>query len=155
MTVRREQPQLSADWIRASVPYQTPELMERFLDGMRRPGWTSRPPLPSAARFRPNHPRSDDGDPCAGTGGGALSRIFEFSELTPMAGPNPQIAPFRPRAGRDRGDRVPAGRTGWRGSDKIADVAEAVIDAVVNISTSQTVAAGGSPSRRRRDRARA
>src|SRR5687767_6008979 len=31
-----------------------------------------------------------------------------------------------------------------RGTDNIADVAEAVIDAVVNISTSQTVAAGGS-----------
>src|ERR1043165_853698 len=30
-----------------------------------------------------------------------------------------------------------------RGPDKIADVAEAVIDAVVNISTSQTVTAGG------------
>ena len=29
--IRREQPQLSIDWIRASVPYQTPELMERFL----------------------------------------------------------------------------------------------------------------------------
>lgn len=37
-TVRREQPQLSIDWIRASVPYQTPELMERFLDGMRKAG---------------------------------------------------------------------------------------------------------------------
>ena len=37
-TVRREQPQLSLDWIRASVPYQTPELMERFLDGMRKAG---------------------------------------------------------------------------------------------------------------------
>src|SRR5436190_11383309 len=34
-----------------------------------------------------------------------------------------------------------------RGPDKIADVAEAVIDAVVNISTSQTVAAGGSSPR--------
>ena len=34
-----------------------------------------------------------------------------------------------------------------RGPDKIADVAEAVIDAVVNISTSQTVNAAG-PSRR-------
>ncbi len=33
-----------------------------------------------------------------------------------------------------------------RGPDRIADVAEAVIDAVVNISTSQKVAAGG-PSR--------
>jgi len=36
--VRREQPQLSADWIRASVPYQTSELIERFLDGMRKAG---------------------------------------------------------------------------------------------------------------------
>jgi len=36
--VRSEQPQLSIDWIRASVPYQTPELMERFLDGMRKAG---------------------------------------------------------------------------------------------------------------------
>src|SRR3954449_5339016 len=34
-----------------------------------------------------------------------------------------------------------------RGPDKIADVAEAVIDAVVNISTSQTVTAGGASSR--------
>jgi tetratricopeptide (TPR) repeat protein len=37
-TVRREQPQLSIDWIRASVPYQTPQLMEQFLDGMREAG---------------------------------------------------------------------------------------------------------------------
>ena len=37
-TVRREQPQLSLDWIRANVPYQTPELIERFLDGMRKAG---------------------------------------------------------------------------------------------------------------------
>jgi TolB-like protein len=36
--IRREQPQLSIDWIRASVPYQTPQLMERFLDGMRKAG---------------------------------------------------------------------------------------------------------------------
>jgi Flp pilus assembly protein TadD len=36
--LRREQPELSIDWIRASVPYQTPELMERFLDGMRKAG---------------------------------------------------------------------------------------------------------------------
>jgi len=35
-----------------------------------------------------------------------------------------------------------------RGPDKIADVAENVIDAVVNISTSQTVAAGGGRSQR-------
>jgi TolB-like protein/Flp pilus assembly protein TadD len=37
-TIRLEQPQLSIDWIRASVPYQTSELMERFLDGMRKAG---------------------------------------------------------------------------------------------------------------------
>jgi TolB-like protein/Tfp pilus assembly protein PilF len=36
--VRREQPQLTLDWIKASVPYQTPQLMERFLDGMRKAG---------------------------------------------------------------------------------------------------------------------
>jgi TolB-like protein/tetratricopeptide (TPR) repeat protein len=38
--VRSEQPQLSIDWIRATVPYQTPQLMERFLDGMRKAGLT-------------------------------------------------------------------------------------------------------------------
>ena len=37
-TVRAEQPQLSLGWIRANVPYQTPELMERFLEGMRMAG---------------------------------------------------------------------------------------------------------------------
>jgi tetratricopeptide (TPR) repeat protein len=37
-TVVREQPQLSTDWIRASVPYQTPQLLERFLEGMRKAG---------------------------------------------------------------------------------------------------------------------
>ena len=37
-TMRREQPELSLDWIKASVPYQTPELMERFLEGMRKAG---------------------------------------------------------------------------------------------------------------------
>ncbi|HEX2113136.1 MAG TPA: tetratricopeptide repeat protein [Alphaproteobacteria bacterium] len=37
-TVRREQPQLSIDWIRASVPYQSPHLMEHFLEGMRTAG---------------------------------------------------------------------------------------------------------------------
>jgi TolB-like protein len=36
--VRREQPQLSIEWIKASVPYQTAELMERFLQGMRKAG---------------------------------------------------------------------------------------------------------------------
>jgi TolB-like protein/cytochrome c-type biogenesis protein CcmH/NrfG len=37
-TLIQEQPQLSVDWIRASVPYQTPQLMERFLEGMRKAG---------------------------------------------------------------------------------------------------------------------
>ena len=36
--MRAEQPQLSARWVRLNVPYQTPELMERFLDGLRRAG---------------------------------------------------------------------------------------------------------------------
>ena len=36
--VRKQQPQLSIDWLRASVPYQTPEIMERFLEGMRKAG---------------------------------------------------------------------------------------------------------------------
>ncbi|MEH2607914.1 winged helix-turn-helix domain-containing tetratricopeptide repeat protein [Bradyrhizobium sp. AZCC 1693] len=38
--VRLEQPQLSIDWIKSSVPYQTPELMEYFLTGMRKAGLT-------------------------------------------------------------------------------------------------------------------
>jgi Flp pilus assembly protein TadD len=37
-TVLSEQPQLSLGWIRANVPYQTPELLERFLQGMRMAG---------------------------------------------------------------------------------------------------------------------
>jgi TolB-like protein len=39
-TIRLEHPQLSIDWIRKCVPYQTPELMERFLEGMRKAGLT-------------------------------------------------------------------------------------------------------------------
>jgi hypothetical protein len=37
-TVRREHPQLSIDWVRANVPYQTTELVERYLEGMRKAG---------------------------------------------------------------------------------------------------------------------
>ena len=37
-TIRREQPQLSAAWIRANIPYQTPALMERYLEGFRKAG---------------------------------------------------------------------------------------------------------------------
>lgn len=37
-TIRREQPQLSLAWIRANVPYQTPELLERYLEGFRKAG---------------------------------------------------------------------------------------------------------------------
>jgi TolB-like protein/Flp pilus assembly protein TadD len=36
--IRREHPQLSIEWARAAVPYQTPELIERFLEGMRKAG---------------------------------------------------------------------------------------------------------------------
>lgn len=35
---RRQQPQLSIAWIRTNVPYQTPELLEGFLEGMRKAG---------------------------------------------------------------------------------------------------------------------
>jgi TolB-like protein len=38
VTVHREQPDLSLDWVRAHVPYQTPALMERFVDGLRLAG---------------------------------------------------------------------------------------------------------------------
>lgn len=41
-TVLTEQPRLSLAWIRANVPYQTPELMERFLEGMRKAGLDDR-----------------------------------------------------------------------------------------------------------------
>jgi len=37
-TSTAEQRQLTIDWIKASVPYQTPELIERFLQGMRTAG---------------------------------------------------------------------------------------------------------------------
>jgi TolB-like protein len=37
---RRNHPELSIGWIRANVPYQTPELMEFYLDGMRKAGLT-------------------------------------------------------------------------------------------------------------------
>ena len=43
-TLRREQPQLSMDWIRANTPYQTPELMERYLEGMRKAGLNENEP---------------------------------------------------------------------------------------------------------------
>ena len=36
--IRAEHPQVSIAWIRANVPYQTPELMDRFIDGMRKAG---------------------------------------------------------------------------------------------------------------------
>jgi TolB-like protein len=36
--LRREHRELSIAWIKASVPYQTPELMEHFIDGMRKAG---------------------------------------------------------------------------------------------------------------------
>jgi TolB-like protein/Flp pilus assembly protein TadD len=41
--VRRQQPQLSIEWLRASVPYQTTQIMDRFLDGMRKAGLNEAP----------------------------------------------------------------------------------------------------------------
>ncbi len=37
-TIQNEQSQLSLAWIKANVPYQTPELMERYLEGFRKAG---------------------------------------------------------------------------------------------------------------------
>jgi len=37
-TIRGEQPQLSLAWIKANVPFQTPESMERYLEGFRKAG---------------------------------------------------------------------------------------------------------------------
>jgi TolB-like protein/Flp pilus assembly protein TadD len=37
-TLKREHPELSIEWIKESVPYQTPALMQQFLDGMRKAG---------------------------------------------------------------------------------------------------------------------
>jgi hypothetical protein len=34
----REQPELSLAWIEANVPYQTSELMQRYLQAMRKAG---------------------------------------------------------------------------------------------------------------------
>jgi TolB-like protein len=36
--IRQEQPELSLAWIRANVPYQTPALIEHFLEGFRKAG---------------------------------------------------------------------------------------------------------------------
>src|SRR5262249_45007307 len=34
----REQPELSIEWVRANVPYQTPQLLERYVDALRKAG---------------------------------------------------------------------------------------------------------------------
>jgi hypothetical protein len=39
-TLLREQPQLSLEWVKANTPWQTSELMDRYLDGMRKAGLT-------------------------------------------------------------------------------------------------------------------
>ena len=36
--VRQHQAQVSTDWVRENVPYQTPALMKLFLDGLRKAG---------------------------------------------------------------------------------------------------------------------
>jgi adenylate cyclase len=37
-TIKERQPYISIEWIKKNVPYQTPDLMERFLDGIRKAG---------------------------------------------------------------------------------------------------------------------
>jgi TolB-like protein/Flp pilus assembly protein TadD len=37
-TLLREQPELSIEWVKVNVPYQTPQLMGRYLEGMRKAG---------------------------------------------------------------------------------------------------------------------
>jgi hypothetical protein len=37
-TLLREQPALSVDWVKANTPWQTAELMERYLEGLRSAG---------------------------------------------------------------------------------------------------------------------
>jgi TolB-like protein len=37
-TVQSQQPQISVAWIKVAVPYQTPDLMERYLEGLRKAG---------------------------------------------------------------------------------------------------------------------
>lgn len=36
--VRRDQPHLTSAWIRTNVPYQTPKVMDRYLEEMRKAG---------------------------------------------------------------------------------------------------------------------
>jgi TolB-like protein/Flp pilus assembly protein TadD len=36
--LRREHPELSMEWVRANTPWQTPDLMERYLEGLRKAG---------------------------------------------------------------------------------------------------------------------
>lgn len=38
MLRKTHQPPLTAEWVRRQVPYQTPELMELFLEGLRKAG---------------------------------------------------------------------------------------------------------------------
>jgi serine protease Do len=67
-----------------------------------------------------------------------------------MAGTLAHLAKFRPAFALVAAAAIAfplAAQAQGRGPDKIADVAEAVIDAVVNISTSQTVTAGGPAAR--------
>jgi tetratricopeptide (TPR) repeat protein len=43
LAARAQQPQMSIDWIRKNVPYQTTELMKRYLEGFRKAGLTNEP----------------------------------------------------------------------------------------------------------------
>src|SRR3954453_8974172 len=87
--------------------------------------------------------------PCAQSGPGALSRrILTLWSPIPMAGNFLSVR--KPALAMVAAAVIAfpmAASQAARGPDSIADVAEAVIDAVVNISTSQTVTAGGPSAR--------
>src|ERR1700720_3748308 len=110
-------------------------------------------PAPCRSRFRPNpkpnSPRRDR--PCLHAGTGAVSRLHRSRSLTLMLGTLAQFARQVRRPALAAATTaalvlpvlVPASAA--RGPDAIADVAERVIDAVVNISTSQKVEVQNTP----------
>src|SRR5215467_11548302 len=100
-----------------------------------------RVPAPCRSRFRPNpEPNSPRRDrPCLHAGTGAVSRPHRSRSLTLMLGTLAQFARQvrRPAlaAAATAALVLPVPAAAARGPDAIADVAEKVIDAVVNIST--------------------
>src|ERR1043166_3725140 len=87
--------------------------------------------------------------PCVRAWPGAVSKLTRLGRFDAMAGISTQVARLcRPALVAGAVLLAPSlmGPAAARGPEGIADVAEQVIDAVVNISTSQTVDAKGGPS---------